>query len=112
MSKNIAVYGWFLVDFRKAFYTVDRSTMWKVVKLFGCPEHLIDIIRQFHVGTRGRVMLGTQMNEDIKVNHVTKQGCVLSPMLFTLFLTVMLTIFHQENQERSVYPNENRRKTY
>ena len=87
------------VDFWKAFDTVDRSMLWKVLKLFGCPDHLIDIIRQFHEGTKGRVMLGTQMSEDIEVNHGTKQGCVLAPTLFTLFLTVVLTTLHQEIQE-------------
>ena len=87
------------VDFRKAFDTVDRNMPWKVLKLFGCPDHLTDIIRQFHDGTKGKVMVGMQMSETIEVNHGTKQGCVLAPTLFTLFLTVVLTILHQEVQE-------------
>ena len=87
------------IDFRKAFDTVDRSMLWRVLKLFGCPEHLTEIIRQFHEGTKGRVLVGTQVSEDIEVNHGTKQGCVLAPTLFTLFLTVVLTILHQEVQD-------------
>ena len=87
------------VDFRKAFDTVDRRMLWKVLKIFGCPQTLIDITQQFHDGTRGKVMVGSQMSDDINVNHGTKQGCVLAPTLFTLFLTVVLTILHQDVQE-------------
>ena len=46
------------VDFRKAFDTVDRNMLWKILKLFGCPETLIDIMNQFHGGTKGRVPTG------------------------------------------------------
>ena len=87
------------VDFRKAFDTVDRRMLWKVLKIFGCTETFVDIIRQFHDGTRGKVMVGTELSDHIDVNHGTKQGCVLAPTLFTLFLTIVLTILHQEVQE-------------
>ena len=87
------------VDFRKAFDTVDRDMLWKVLKLFGCPDDFIEIIRQFHIGTRGRVTVGNKESEPIEVNHGTKQGCVLAPTLFTLFLTTVLLILHQEIEE-------------
>ena len=84
------------VDFRKAFDTVDRNMLWKVLKLFGCPDDFIEIIPQFHVGTRGRISVGKKESEPIEVNHGTKQGCVLSPTLLTLFLTVVLMVLHQD----------------
>ena len=87
------------VDFRKAFDTVDRYMLWKVLKIFGCPETLIDITQQFHDGTKGKVMVGSQLSGDFNVNHGTKQGCVLAPTLFTLFLTVVLMILHKDVQE-------------
>ena len=73
--------------------------LWKVLALFGCPASLIQIIKEFHDGTKGRVVVGARESEAIEVGHGTKQGCVLAPTLFTLFLTVVLTILHQEIQE-------------
>lgn len=84
------------VDFRKAFDSVDRQMLWKVLRVFGCPDRFINIIRQFHEGTMGRVVVGKQESSSIQMNHGTKQGCVLAPTLFTLFLTIVLEILHQQ----------------
>lgn len=40
-----------VVDFKKAFNTVDRVILWKVLELFGCSCSLIQIIKQLHDGT-------------------------------------------------------------
>ena len=82
------------VDFMEAFDSVDRQMLRKVLHVFGCPSHFINIIRQFHDGTRGRVAVGGHESSSIQVNHGTKQGCVLAPTLFTLFLTIVFTILH------------------
>ena len=87
------------VDFRKVFDTVNRPMLWKALELFGCPASLIEIIKQFHSGTKGRVVVGTRESESFEVGHGTKQGCVLAPTLFALFLTVVLMVLHQEIQE-------------
>ena len=36
------------VDFSKAFDTTDRTTLWKVLKIYGCPYKFTDIARVFH----------------------------------------------------------------
>lgn len=36
------------VDFSKAFDTVDRETLWKVLKLYGFPKRVVQIIKPFH----------------------------------------------------------------
>ena len=38
------------VDFKKAFDTIDSKMLLKVVKEFGCPDHFVEIIKQFHEG--------------------------------------------------------------
>ena len=77
------------VDSQKAFDSVDRQMLLKVQHVFGCPSHFINIIPQFHDGTRGKVAVGGQESSSIQVNHGTKNGCVLAP---TLFLTIVFTI--------------------
>ena len=87
------------VDFWKAFDTVDRDMLWKVLQIFGCPHDFIEIIKQLHVRTTERVTVSPSESEPLEVNHGTKQVCVLAPTLFTLFLTTVLVILHQEMNE-------------
>ena len=32
------------IDFEKAFDNIHRESLWKILKAYGCPEKLIDII--------------------------------------------------------------------
>ena len=87
------------IDFRKAFDTVDRALLWKVLNTYGCPPRLAKIVQEFHDGTKGKVAVGRQRSEEFTISHGTKQGCVLAPTLFTLFLTVVIMILHQGADE-------------
>ena len=87
------------IDFRKAFDTVDMLMLWKVLEAFGCPPRLVKITREFHDGTKGRVSVGNEESDDFRVSHGTKQGCVLAPTLFSIFLTVVLLILHEETSD-------------
>ena len=78
------------MDFAKAFDTVDRETLWKVLELYGCPEKIVKIIKCFHEGMSGKVSIGDGMSDTFKIDHGVKQGCVLAPTLFTLYLAAVL----------------------
>ena len=78
------------VDFSKAFNTVNRWTLWKVLRAYGCPESFINMIRQFHDGMTGRVSIGGDISDAFPINHGVKQGCILAPILFTLYLGAVL----------------------
>ena len=78
------------VDFSKAFDTVDRETLWKVLKIYGCPDDLIKLVREFHDGMNGRVSVGGDISDLFEIKHGVKQGCVLAPTLFALYLAAVL----------------------
>ena len=65
------------VDFSKAFYTVDRDLLWKVCRLFGCLEWLVEMIRLFHDGMKATLCVGDEQSNSFHINHGTKQGCVM-----------------------------------
>ena len=43
------------VDVTKAFDTVSREGLWKIMAQFGCPAKFIAMVRQFHDGMLARV---------------------------------------------------------
>ena len=44
------------VDLTKAFDSVSREGLWKIMEKFGCPSTFIAIVRQFHDGMMARVL--------------------------------------------------------
>ena len=44
------------VDLTKAFDTVSRDWIWKIMGKFGCPRMFIAIVCQFHDGMKAKVL--------------------------------------------------------
>eukprot|EP00903_Cladosiphon_okamuranus_P007252 g7035.t2 len=45
------------IDLQKAYDSVDRELLWKLLALAGIPAEMIAVIRKFHVGMRARVCM-------------------------------------------------------
>ena len=54
-EQNVDLYMTF-VDLTKAFDTVSRDGLWKIMAKFGCPPRYIAMVRQFHDGMQARVV--------------------------------------------------------
>ncbi|BHF65962.1 hypothetical protein SprV_0200897600 [Sparganum proliferum] len=78
------------VDLTKAFDTVNREGLWKIMRKFGCPERFIQMVRQLHDGMMARVTDNGAVSEAFAVTNGVKQGCVLAPTLFSLMFSAML----------------------
>ena len=78
------------VDFTKAFDTVHRDTLWKILRKIGCPEVFTDMIASLHNGMKASVSLKGDLSQPFDVLNGVKQGCVLAPTLFSIFLTTVL----------------------
>ena len=79
------------VDLTKAFDTVSREGLWKIMSKFGCPDRFVNIVRQFHDGMMARVLDDGNASDPFQVTNGVKQGCVLAPTLFSLMFSAMLT---------------------
>ena len=78
------------VDFSKAFDTVGRTGLWQLLRKYGCPEKFTTMIEALHIGMMVNVSVGGEVSESFNVTNGVKQGCVLAPMLFSIFLSAML----------------------
>ena len=78
------------VDFSKAFNTVGRTGPWQLLRKYDCPEKFKTMIEALHTGMIAKVSVGGEVSESFNETNGVKQGCVLAPMLFSMFLSAML----------------------
>ena len=84
------------VDLTKAFDTVSREGLWKIMAKFGCPAKFIARMRQFHDGMLARVQNDGEFSNPFPVTNGVKQGCVLASTLFSMMFSAMLTDAFQD----------------
>jgi len=81
-----------LVDLTKAYDTVNRSALWKILRKIGCLSGFVDIISSFRDGMWACVIEGGEKSLIFDVLKGTKQGCVLAPVLFSIFFAMLLLV--------------------
>lgn len=74
------------VDFEKAFDSLDRKAMWSILRHYGVPEEMVNIIKQLYDGFSCRVIHDGRLSEEFLVTTGVRQGCLLSPLLFLVVL--------------------------
>ena len=85
------------VDLTKAFDTISREGLWKIMAKFGCPAKFIAMVRQFHDGMLARVQNDDEFSDPFPVTNGVKQGCVLASSLFSILFSAMLTDVFQDS---------------
>ena len=81
------------VDLTKAFYTVSRDRLWKIMAKFGCPARFMAMLRHFHDGMQARV----QNDEPFEVANGVKHGCDMASTLFSMMFSAMLMDAFQDS---------------
>jgi hypothetical protein len=74
------------VDLMKAFDCVDREALWRVLRIYGVHEHLIKLIAGLHECNQAAVRLNGTLGSWFDVARGVRQGCVLAPLLFNVFI--------------------------
>ena len=88
------------IDLAKAYDSVDRVLLWEVLARFGVPPRMIKVIRMFHDGMMARVQLDDgDFSAWFNVCQGLRQGCVLSPLLFNIFLPAVIIVVLQRFAE-------------
>ena len=74
------------IDLKKAFDSVHRESIWKILRAYGIPHKTVTIIRTFYEHFEYSVIVENTLTESFPVKSGVRQGCILSP---TLFLVVI-----------------------
>ena len=88
-EQNVDPYMTF-VGLIKAFDTVSRDGLWKIITKFGCPPRYIVMVRQFHDGMQARVQNDGECSEPFPTAYGVKLGCVMAPTMFSIMFSQML----------------------
>ena len=71
------------LDLSKAFDRVDWNKLWAALLDHGVSEHIVWIIQCLYFSQRGCVRGELDISDEFPINGGVRQGCVLSPRLFT-----------------------------
>ena len=70
------------VDFRSAFDSVDRDSLWLLLRSKGIPEKILNLLEGLYSNTLSCVRVDGELSPWFKISSGVRQGCVLAPGLF------------------------------
>lgn len=76
----------FFVDFSSAFDIIPRNSLFYKLSSAGLSRKMVALLQKLYENTNSRVWDGTSLSEPFNVTQGVKQGCLLSPLLFSLYL--------------------------
>ena len=74
------------VDQEKAFDRVNRNKLWKELENYTVRGQLLDNIRAIYENSRSAVRTSEGLTEWFEITSGVRQGCVLSPLLFIIYM--------------------------
>ena len=83
------------VDLSKAFDTVNRAMLWEIMRRSGCLNKFTNIVRAFHDEMSASVVVGGEETESFGVGVGVKQGCVMAPVIFNIYLAATTQLFRE-----------------
>ena len=83
------------IDLSKAFDTIKRVMLWEIMKRTGCPNKFTNIVRAFHDQMTASVVVGGEETESFGVGVGVKQGCVMAPVIFNIYLAAATQLFRE-----------------
>ena len=85
-----------LIDMEKAFDTVPRARLMEVLQQqYHIDPNMVEVIRRMYIDTQGQVAGGTAR---FTTTMGVRQGCPMSPLLFSLFFDRVIYYIQQHTQ--------------
>ena len=74
------------MDLEKTYDAIDRDGVWQMLRVYGVGGKLMKAMQSFYVDSRVCMRVGNDVSEWFPVNVGSRQGCVISPWLFTVYM--------------------------
>lgn len=86
------------IDFSKAFDTIPRDTLLNKLLDFGIEGKFFNILKNIYTNDKICIKHGNKITDYFEVNLGVKQGCILSPLLFNIYLADLPKILDNDPQ--------------
>ena len=80
-----------IIDFKKAFDRVWHAALWATVKKYNFSTNLIQVIKNLYNKATSAVLFNGSIGDWFRTAVGVRQGCLLSPTLFNIFLERIMT---------------------
>ena len=75
------------MDFSKAFDSIPRDILFNRLKTKGINGKVFNLIKNIYMHEICKVKIGKHLSEPFSTNQGVRQGCILSPLLFNIFIS-------------------------
>ena len=73
-----------------AFDCVDYNKLWKILKEMGILDHMTYLLRNLYASQEATVRTGHGTTDWFQIGKGVRQGCILSPWLFNLYVEYIM----------------------
>ena len=88
-QKNISTVIKF-IDFKKAFDSINRDTMWIILRYYGIPDKIVNIIKCLCEDSTSAVRVDGSLSKEFLITTGVLQGDTLTPFLFIIVLDCVI----------------------
>ena len=74
------------IDFKKAFDSIDRFKLWNLLSSYGLGGKMMQALKGIYSSVKSCVRCNSHLTDFFDCPYGLKQGCMLSPILFSLFI--------------------------
>ena len=85
------------IDFKNAFDRVWHEDLWQIMRNFKISNAIIEIIESLYTNSTSAVLINNATRNFFNTIAIVRQGCLLSPVLFNIFLEQIMTITLHEH---------------
>ena len=79
------------IDFKKAFDRVWHEALWATMKKYNISTNLIQVIKNLYNKATSAILFNSSIEDWFRTTVGVRQGCLLSPTLFNIFLERIMT---------------------
>ena len=90
------------VDLKKAYDSIPRLALWRVLEKLGVPPTMLSLIKSLHEGMTAQIRVSGNLTDSIAVCNGLRQGCTLAPTLFNLYFSAVMTSWRSQSTSRGV----------
>ena len=74
------------VDFSKAFDRLPRDLLFEKLRALGIKGKFLSVLQNLYENDKACIQVDGKISEEFHVSQGVRQGCVLSPLLFNIFM--------------------------